>query len=124
VYAFHAPDSNGRRRMELSGDPFGGETAHPTQKPLALMRWCIDRLCLAAGSMILDPYVGSGTSGVAALRAGHSFIGCEIHEPYFDIACRRIEAAQRQADLFVRLPPVEDPADVRMADLFAEPVGP
>lgn len=72
---------------------------HPTQKPLALMRWCIDQ----AGSpqTILDPFMGSGTTGVAAVQMGRQFIGIERDERYFAIACERIEAAQNQPDMFV-----------------------
>lgn len=71
---------------------------HPTQKPVPLMSWCIQQ----AGSptSICDPFMGSGTTGVAAIRAGASFVGIEIHEPYFQIACERIENAQRQERLF------------------------
>ena len=71
---------------------------HPTQKPLALMRWCHAQ----AGdpSSVLDPFMGSGTTGVAAVMAGASFIGIEREQSYFDIACRRIEQAQAQAQLF------------------------
>jgi site-specific DNA-methyltransferase (adenine-specific) len=102
VFAFHAPDSNARRRMELSGDPFGSATGHPTQKPVALMHWCLERLSLLDCSVILDPFMGSGTTGLPCAALGHRFVGIEIHEPYFDIACRRIEQAQRQSDLFVQ----------------------
>lgn len=77
---------------------------HPTQKPLAVMEWTI-RMA-NAGETILDPFMGSGTTGVAAMRLGRKFIGIEIEPRYFDIACRRIEEAQRQADLFVK--PVEE----------------
>ncbi|WP_408953029.1 DNA methyltransferase [Lysobacter sp. Hz 25] len=70
---------------------------HPTQKPLSLMRWCV---ALAKGSdSILDPYMGSGTTGVAAVEAGRKFVGCEVDPAYFDIACRRIDDAQRQGRL-------------------------
>ncbi len=65
-------------------------------KPISLMRWCINHFKLPAGSLILDPYMGSGTTGVAAVTMGHRFIGIEIDPDYFTIACRRIEAAQRQ----------------------------
>jgi len=116
VYALHAPDSNGRRRMELSGDPFGIESAHPTQKPVALMQWCLQRI---DGQVILDPFMGSGTTGVACARLGRSFIGIEIEPRYFDIACRRIEQAQRQRDLFVHAPVPVDPQEQRIRDLFA-----
>ena len=70
---------------------------HPTQKPVALMEWCIAQ----AGNpqTILDPFMGSGTTGVAAMNLGRSFSGIEREPKYFDIACRRIEDAQRQGRL-------------------------
>jgi hypothetical protein len=72
---------------------------HPTQKPVAVMAWAIDKAKLAPDSLILDPYMGAGTTGVAALQAGHRFIGIEQHEPYFKTACQRVEDAQRQSRL-------------------------
>lgn len=71
---------------------------HPTQKPVALMIWCIAQ----AGNpeTILDPFMGSGTTGVACMNMGRKFIGIEREQKYFDIACRRIENAQRQERLF------------------------
>jgi site-specific DNA-methyltransferase (adenine-specific) len=53
------------------------------------------------GQTILDPYMGGGTTGVACVRTGRSFIGIEIDPKWFDLACRRIEEAERQPDLFV-----------------------
>lgn len=73
---------------------------HPTQKPIALMAWCLDLCKLAPNSLVCDPYMGSGTTGVAAVRAGHRFIGVEIEPRHFDTACKRIEQAQRQQRLF------------------------
>jgi DNA modification methylase len=73
---------------------------HATQKAEAVMVWSLEQLP-GGCSTILDPFMGSGTTGVACARLGRRFIGVEIHEPYFDIACRRIEAAQRQPDMFV-----------------------
>lgn len=73
---------------------------HPTQKPVALMRWCIEQANVPPGGVILDPYMGSGTTGVAAVEMRHPFIGIEIDPTYFATACRRIEAAQRQGDIF------------------------
>lgn len=73
---------------------------HPTQKPVPLMEWCVQKTT----GTILDPFMGSGSTGCAAARLGRAFVGVEIEPKYFDIACRRIEAAQRQADLFVRQP--------------------
>ena len=72
---------------------------HPTQKPVAVMTWAIEKAKLQPNSLILDPYMGSGTTGVSALQAGHRFIGIERHEPYFEIACERLENAQRQTRL-------------------------
>jgi site-specific DNA-methyltransferase (adenine-specific)/modification methylase len=73
---------------------------HPTQKPLPLMKWCIDGL-RNAPTTILDPFMGSGTTGVAAVQMGRKFIGIEREQKYFDIACERIEDAQRQGDMFI-----------------------
>ena len=72
---------------------------HPTQKPIALMKWCIDMVPKV--NSILDCFLGSGTTGVAAVQMGRDFIGIEREPKYFDIACRRIEQAQRQGDLFI-----------------------
>lgn len=73
---------------------------HPTQKPRQLMKWQVERIT-APDSAILDPFMGSGSTGVAAMETGRSFIGIEKEPRYFDIACRRIEDAQRQSDLFI-----------------------
>jgi site-specific DNA-methyltransferase (adenine-specific)/modification methylase len=71
---------------------------HPTQKPLALMKWCIDQAGLP--ETILDPFMGSGTTGVAAVQMGRKFIGIERDPAYFEIACKRIEQAYAQGQLF------------------------
>jgi site-specific DNA-methyltransferase (adenine-specific) len=71
---------------------------HPTQKPLRVMRWCLG--FVPDARTILDPFMGSGTTGVAALQLGRKFIGIEIDPGYFDIACRRIEEAWKQPCLF------------------------
>jgi site-specific DNA-methyltransferase (adenine-specific) len=73
---------------------------HDTEKPIALMAWSIAKLRLPPASIVCDPYMGSGTTGVAALRMGHRFVGIEIEEEYFETACHRIEDAQRQGSLF------------------------
>ena len=85
---------------------------HPHEKPVWLMEHFVER---AIGQTILDPFMGSGTTGVACARLGRPFVGAEISEKYFDIACKRIEAAQRQADLFVT-PSTPNPTT---ADLFS-----
>ncbi len=75
---------------------------HKTQKPIKLIRWCLGFLPNA--ETILDPFMGSGTTGVACVQLGRKFIGIEIEPRYFDIACKRIEEAHRQGDLFVPKP--------------------
>ena len=55
------------------------------------MRWCIDKVRPLTGLPVLDPYMGSASTAIAALSLGHSFIGCEIDSGHFDIACKRIE---------------------------------
>lgn len=72
---------------------------HSTQKPVELMRFCIE-LCRNVPQTILDPFMGSGTTGVAAIQMGRKFIGIEREPKYFDIACKRIEQAMAQGKLF------------------------
>jgi len=81
----------------LCRDTEVGQHLHPTQKPVALMRWCIEKLRLKPGVTIFDPYMGSGSTGVAAVELGFNFIGCEIDPSYFAIAENRIKAAQSDA---------------------------
>lgn len=73
---------------------------HPTQKPLEVMRWCVDK---TKGSVI-DPFMGSGTTGVACAKAGRQFVGIELEPSYFDIACDRIRKAYAEPDMFVSAP--------------------
>jgi site-specific DNA-methyltransferase (adenine-specific) len=74
------------------------EREHVTQKPIELMAGMVE-IC-PAGGLVLDPFMGAGTTGVAAVQAGRRFIGCEHSPEYFDIACRRIEEATLQGLLF------------------------
>lgn len=76
----------------------GDNEYHPTQKPLHVMAWAVERL--PASGVILDPFMGSGTTGVASVMAGRQFIGIEQDEGYFKAACQRLENAQRQEKLF------------------------
>jgi site-specific DNA-methyltransferase (adenine-specific) len=72
---------------------------HPTQKPLALVSdWVLK--FTNPGETVLDPFMGSGTTGVACARLGCGFIGIESRPDYFEMACRRIADAHRQADMF------------------------
>ena len=75
--------SNGSRQQKV----------HPTQKPVAVMQFCISELPKGCGNIVCDPYMGSGTTGVAAIQMGRAFIGIEQKKKYFDIACKRIEQA-------------------------------
>ena len=85
---------------------------HPTQKPIDVMRWCLEQLPEDAQT-ILDPFMGSGTTAVACVKMGRKFIGIEIDEKYFDIACKRISDAYKQPDLFVA-PPAPSPTQALM----------
>lgn len=76
---------------------------HPTQKPIGVMKWCLTHIPDA--QTILDPFMGSGTTGVACAKLGRKFIGIELEPKYFDIACKRIEEAYQQPDLFIEQPP-------------------
>ena len=109
-----------RRNWWVVYNPYTGETkGHPAPMAYSLaadhvLTWTEQE------DIILDPFMGSGTTGVACARLGRDFVGIEIEPRYFDIACRRIELAQRQRDLFVDAPVPEPPEDERMADLFAD----
>ena len=74
---------------------------HPTEKPVGLIR---SILKATTAQTILDPFMGSGTTGVACAKLGRKFIGIEIEPKYFDIACKRIEQAYAQGDFFVEPP--------------------
>lgn len=76
---------------------------HPCPKPVSWMVWLVNRASLR-DETVLDPFMGSGTTGVACAKLGRKFVGIEIEPAYFDIACRRIEQAYRQADMFVPAP--------------------
>lgn len=76
---------------------------HPSQKPIEIMEWCVRQLPDEART-VFDPFMGSGTTGVACVKLGRRFIGIEIDPKYFSTACRRIEAAYKQPDLFVEQP--------------------
>ena len=74
------------------------DCGHPCPKPLRWMLWAVNK-CSLPGHIIFDPFMGSGTTGMASARLGRRFIGIEIEPRYFDIACRRVEQSQRQGDL-------------------------
>ena len=73
---------------------------HPCPKPLSFTKWLVNKASLE-GETVLDPFMGSGTTGVACVKTGRNFIGIEIDEGYFNVACHRIEEACRQPDLLI-----------------------
>jgi DNA modification methylase len=94
-------------RAEIAKD--GAE--HPTQKPVRLMEWTLGQI--SARGAILDPFMGSGSTGVACVRRGCAFIGIEREPSYFDIARRRIAEAYRQPRLFAE--PIAKPVQETLA---------
>lgn len=82
---------------------------HPTQKPIAVMEWVINQVA-APGVAIVDPYLGSGSTGVACVRQSRPFTGIEVDQNYFDVACRRISDALTRPDIFAERPaaPVQE----------------
>lgn len=91
---------NGMHQGQYGGDKRRNETRiHPTQKPVALYEWLLDTYA-EAGWTILDTHLGSGSSAIAAINRGHSFVGVEMDERMFDAACGRIEKAAKQLNLF------------------------
>jgi DNA modification methylase len=91
--------------MKIKEDRF-----HPTQKPVAVMQWCIQQLPSDCQT-ILDPFMGSGTTGVACAKLGRRFVGVEIEPKYFDIAVKRITAAYAEP----RLPGLDQPKPTQEA---------
>ena len=90
-----------------------GQRVHPTQKPVGVLEWCLTHVSDA--QTILDPFMGSGTTGVACVKLGRKFTGIELDSDYFDIACKRIEDAYNQPDLFIE---AEKPKPPKPDDLF------
>ena len=97
------------RRIVFRPMNMDGGKEHPTQKPVGVMEWCLTHIPDA--QTILDPFMGSGTTGVACAKMGRKFIGIELEPKYFDIACKRIEDAYARPDMFVAPPaePVQEP---------------
>lgn len=109
-YAWTSRDKPARHFLYAIGSVNAERVGHPTQKPLALMQWSLG--FIPAAELICDPFMGSGTTGVAAVNLGRSFIGIEREPKYFDIARRRISEALNQPDMFI-----EKPAPVKQAAL-------
>jgi len=101
--AWTSLDANTKRFSHPVGRILNG---HPSEKPLQLMKWTIETV--KANGVILDPFMGSGTTGVAAIQMGRKFIGIEREPKYFDIACQRIEQAMSQPRLFEDVRPKQE----------------
>ena len=106
VYCFHRNWSGFSRLQTV------GRSSHPNEKPIELMAWCV---AMTTGT-VLDPFMGSGTTGVACANLGRRFIGIEIEERYFTIACERIRRAYEQP----RLPGLE-PEKMNQGELPLDP---
>lgn len=96
-------------RRDTSMKAIERERSHPSQKPVGLLQWCIEKARVPAGGTILDPYAGSGSTIVAAVTMGYPAIGIEIEPRYYETMLRRVEAAQRQGDLLRDAPSGSEP---------------
>jgi site-specific DNA-methyltransferase (adenine-specific)/modification methylase len=94
---------HGKNRTSAAAAETIAAMSHPMPRCLAHVRWLV-RWHSEESDTVLDPFLGSGTTGVAALVEGRRFIGIEVHEPFFDLACGRVEEAQRQERLFAQVP--------------------
>ncbi len=104
-FAWHKKGTKSRIFRHLWSGAYRGsegnkKSVHPTQKPVALMQWCLRQMKLPQGAAILDPFMGSGTTGVACLRMGYKFIGVEIVSKYFKIAIERMRGITKDAGLW------------------------
>ena len=82
------------------GEAGGNRRYHPMQKPIRVMEWCIEQCRLEPGALILDPYMGSGTTAIAAFKRKMKFVGCEIDRRWFDVAVERINRQTGDGPLF------------------------
>jgi len=89
-----------RRDTSMAGKNQNNPRLHPSEKPVPIMAWCMDKAKVAEGETVLDPYMGSGTTGIACIRTGRKFIGIEKDPEHFETARKRIEAELAQGDLF------------------------
>ena len=106
-----APDLHkGAKATAMYSTEVSEKNGHPCPKPIGWMKWVIG-LASRKAETILDPFMGSGTTGVAAVQMGRKFIGIEREPKYFDIACKRIEQAYSQPDFFVATSPTKQTQD-------------
>jgi len=100
VYVKRIPWNPPARAIDAGGVTLQLKGIHPTQKPVALMAWCMDKAKVAGGATVLDPYMGSGSTIIAAIRTGRNAIGIEKDPNYFKVALDRIQHELAQDDLF------------------------
>ena len=93
-------NAGGKRGVYTHNSTHGRFGGHPTEKPISLMQELVSDFVPVSG-VVLDPFMGSGSTGVACMGMGIRFIGIEIDPDYFEIACKRLELAQKQERLFV-----------------------
>lgn len=86
--------------MEGETNRMNGGTRHPTQKPVPLMAWCMETVKVPADAVVIDPYMGSGTTGIACIRTGRRFVGIEKDPAHFANAVERVKTELAQGDLF------------------------
>jgi DNA modification methylase len=102
-FAWSSKQGAARRLLLSRREALQDGKVHPTQKPVRLMVWCLERH--PNSQTVCDPFMGSGTTGVACAQLGKAFTGIERERRYFDIACERIARAQAQGVLFDTEPP-------------------
>jgi hypothetical protein len=96
-----APDLHlGAKATALASSEAAEKSGHPCPKPVGWMKWALN-LATRSGELVLDPFMGSGTTGVACALMGRKFIGVELDPAYFEIACERIERALAQPDMLI-----------------------
>jgi DNA modification methylase len=109
-FAWCSRQGAARRLMLPRSEALQDGKEHPTQKPVRLMAWCLDKFPKARA--VADPFMGTGTTGVACAQLGRSFTGIERERKYFDIACERISRAQAQGQMFPPEPIVQIQQDL------------
>jgi DNA modification methylase len=107
-----APNLNlGARHTGIESTDVADKNGHPCPKPLSWMMWAI-ALTTTPNELALDPFMGSGMTGVAAIKQGRQFVGIEVNPRYFDIACRLIDDAAKEPDMFIE--PPRSPIQINM----------
>ena len=118
-YCVHARDNgavflgNAEEKKKVSEHPIVVDASHPTVKPLSIIQKYV-RICSNPGQTILDPFMGSGTTGAACVKLGRKFVGIEISEDHFETAVKRITDAYNRPDMFIETARVPEPVQEAM----------